>query len=232
MGYGVIISSDDVALRAQLANDPASAAADLIALLGTDSYPMTDDDIVRVGAWARTGSYHASELVPLTLSADRLARGYGADDGWFISVLSGGKLRTVEQQIMRHPHRHTPVTAAAATGGDWVSAAFGPDCTTQTVRSAWWAYADSLPWTPDTATCQALGSQLALMTGSRLADHAMVTVGSGVRFAAALNRLGGIGPGGGACQLYWSGNRMARHDDLLADEQARSERQKSWEPSV
>lgn len=216
MGFGIILSSSDLLLRTQLESNPQQAVLDLIEAVGVDAYPVRGTKHPGAGAWTVHGTFHSSSAVAFEMDATGIwPVDFGKDveeGGQFADVLNTSELYAVEQDIHAHPNRHIQaITAAQTEGLSWVDAEFGPDQTLNTVRSAWYAYADSLPWGKDQRGRDELVRGLLSSVNSRMEQ----SIGAGSH-ANALTRIGGLVSGKVA--LYWAGNRLTRANGLLPDE--------------
>ena len=187
MGYAIVLSSNDGQLSSQLRTEPTRAVDDLVRLLGTDSYSGLRGPVCLCGAWSFVSRPHSATtqrfyLTPEAMEATSARGGKSLDRGW-----TGG-LPAWRPGLPR-------VTVPA-----------------QTARSAWWVYADSLPWALREEQKVRLAEQLrSLMSWTA----ASAQVGP---YSNALNRAGGVTPAGEA-ELFWSGNRLCAREDLLASEQ-------------
>ena len=189
MGYGIILRSNDTALRNQLDSDPLQAVRDLETILGVDSYPGKSLTGTTAGAWDMTASVHSRDITQFVLTAGGLTPGSG------------------------EPSLDSPVAGwhAAATR----YALFGTDASVETASSAWWVYADSLPWALDDSEAALLAEHLRAIVTLQTRTAAPVGV-----YGNAVNIAGGV-TARAEVELWWSGNRMCTADELLPAELAR-----------
>ena len=205
MGFGIVLVSDDVALRSQLRGDAAQAAADLIAVVGEDSYPDRSIGGPTVGAWQRVAVLHSSDAVAMRLSGDGLVVDepeplelLEEPQGW-VPSFSAAEQHHLALDVA-HGRAAAPVAAA--------------DRAQETVRSVWWVYADSLPWESGSGGLDGIAAGL----GATATSSVLQSFGVGSHGVAA-NRGGGVVPGGQA-RIWWSGNRVADRARLTEFETA------------
>lgn len=212
MGYGIILSSDDVALRELLSQGPARAVADLIDAVGADSYPGAAAVSSTHGPWQRAASFHSSAAVALVLdesglSALSLEQPVPEQDAQWSEALSIGEQARMSRDVMR--------SGLPVPGTDPLAGVAGPDLTAGTIRSVWWVHADSLPWDLNSSAVDAM----AVFLESALSSRLQSVTGAGV-FVNALTRAGGITTPG-SMPLWWSGNRVCPAEGLLEEEARR-----------
>lgn len=143
VGYGIILASDDRAVRSTTDEDLEGLAGHLVG----QSYPSAGLAPGRFGPWQVVGAYHSNEQVGLVVHADGTAE-RAEDDlavGLWVPALTPTALAVRTKEILRDPRQAVRYQQLVARGVDATTAMFperpvAADATT----SLWVLYTDSL----------------------------------------------------------------------------------------
>jgi hypothetical protein len=226
MGYGIIISLDDAAVRRD--PDLELLARGLADVVGTDSYPSRGLDPITTGPWQRLGAWHSNDMVTITIEADgarvvpgpsgtgrdrrtpvERAEWAATDPQQWASRIDSRTHREAYRQTSRS-HRSTQIQALNAAGRDPRDALYGPDRVRgRGRRSLWWVHADTLNF-GFAATAAATAVYTAL--DDRFAGE--IRLGSHIAGMCRAGVLIGAGP----VTVVWSGNRICLPEELTSSE--------------